>query len=160
MTDIAPTVALTPAMRQRMLDRLTITGGTHLSPVVETLASRVALIIMPAGKQRLDAPLRRPWIALICDDLLFAEGPSAFHLKSLRELVKRASAAYVMSGSVVPEAYATAANVAAAGANVVIVETQESEEASWMNFIQRHAAKPVAINLVKKGSSMTRKANQ
>ena len=129
-----------------MLDRLLVTGGTHLVPIVEAVSVEGALVII-AGKQRFDAPKRGIWIALICDDLHFAGGPAAFHLKSRRKLLERATAIFIISGPAVPEAYAAAADIAAAGANVLIVETQEGEETSWMDFVRRHAPR-AAISLV------------
>lgn len=146
MTD-TPTLAVTAADRKRMLDRLAITGGLHLAPLINAL-DHAAVLIIPAGKLRFDAPKRGNWIALIGDDLLFAEGPSVFHLRSLRKLVERASAAYVMAGPVVADAYAAAADIAEAGANVVVVETQDSEQSSWMDFLHRHAPRAAVISLV------------
>ena len=74
-----------------MLARLVERGDTDLSPIIETLGLGVALLIMPAGKQRFDAPKERNWIVLVGDDLLIAEGPAGFHLRSLRKLMERAA---------------------------------------------------------------------
>ncbi len=59
-----------------------------------------------------------------------------------------------------PEAYAAAADIAASGLNVVIIETQSSEEASWSDFVCRHApraaktlATPNAVKLTGRGKA-------
>lgn len=141
MTDTAETVAITAAARQRMLDRLAATGGAHLAPIVETLAEGVAVLFLPASKLRFDMPKRRSWIALIGDDLFFAEGPAGFHLRSLRKLLGQAHFVSVMSGAPVAKAYQGAADIAGSGLNVVLIETQPAEERSWLEFVYRHAPK-------------------
>lgn len=147
MTDVARTVAITPAVRQRMLDRLAATGGTHLSPIIKTLAEGVALLILPASKLRFDLPKRRNWVALIGDDLATARGPQIFHLKSLRLTLGRAHAVYLMIGAPVASAYQAAADVAAAGLNVCLIETQPAEQEAWADFVQRHARPKATISL-------------
>jgi hypothetical protein len=140
---MSATYVVTPADRERLRARMTAIRGEHLLPIINALAS-IAVLILPAGKQRLDVPKRGNWIAMVGDDLFTAaKGPSAFHIRSLRKLLERTSAVFIMSGKIVPESYAAAADICEAGANVLIVETQPHEEQSWVKFIQKHAPKAV-----------------
>jgi hypothetical protein len=141
MTEEIETAFIAPAHRRRLQARMTAIGGQHLLPVIDLLRLGVALLILPAGKFRYDTPKRATWCALIGDDFVTAEGPSAFHIRSMRKLLDKASAVFIMCGRPVHEAYAAAADIAAAGANVVIIETQAEEEASWANFVRKHAPK-------------------
>lgn len=141
MTETVETAFITAAHRRRLQAMLTAIGGTHLLPLVDLLEFGVAMLVLPAGKFRYDAPKQCNWIAIIGDDLLVSEGPSAFHIRSMRALLAKASAVFIMCGRPVHEAYAAAADICEAGACVVVIETQISEELSWVKFVQRHAPK-------------------
>lgn len=118
------------------------TEAKHLAPIVDALANGVNVFILPAVKTSIHLPkklYRKPFIALIGDDLFTAEGPSAFHLRTLRKLFATVQAVYVMSGPINKMAYAAAADGALAGLRTLIIETRESEEPSWFDYAQRHA---------------------
>ena len=139
---------LTAAGGRHLLDKLSKRGETHLVPIVELLAKGVAITFVAqrwaVGKMRFPAPPKqRVWIVHVGDDLFTAEGPAGFHLRSLRKLLERAHAVYVLVGAAVPEIYKAAADVADSGLNVIIIETQTSEEAVWSDFVCRHADRAV-----------------
>jgi hypothetical protein len=120
------------------------------------LAEGVALLIMPAAsKQRFDAPRGRNWIALIGDDLLFAEGPPAFHLKSLRKLLEKASAAYILSGPGRTWGLRRSGGYRRSAANVLIVETQRAEQSPGYSSRQATKAAITLVNQHREESSMT-----
>ena len=139
---------LTAAGGEHLLDKVSKRGETHLVPIVELLAKGVAITFVAqrwaVGKMRFPAPPKqRVWIVHVGDDLFTAEGPAGFHLRSLRKLLERAHAVYVLVGAAVPEIYKAAADVADSGLNVIIIETQTSEEAVWSDFVCRHADRAV-----------------
>lgn len=121
-------VFVTSEERLHLLGAFAGSGRPHLAPIAELLGKGVALTIVPQrrmfGRIRFPAPLRRGnWLAIVGDDLVFAEGPAGFHLRSLRRLLCRAHFVAVMAGAPVATAYRGAADIAGAGLNVVLIET-------------------------------------
>lgn len=136
-------IQTTRAMRDDMF-RCTTTGkvAEHLAPIVAALSGGVDVFILPACKEPIALPsgkLRKAFIGIIGDDLFSAEGPSAFHLRTLRRLFASAQAIYVMSGEINKAAYLAAANGALAGLRTLIIETRQTEEASWLDYAKRRA---------------------
>ena len=129
---------------------LKIAGAGHLVPLVRALEKGVDWIQLLPDKTGFTIPRRRrtAWLAVIGDDLTIAEGPTGFHLRSLRELMGRARAVFIMAGAPVQTAYAAAADLAEAGLNTVIIETQTSEEESWGGYVKRHAPKRAMKTLI------------
>jgi hypothetical protein len=142
-------IKLSGEMREAMLKRVMASGrAQHLAPIVEALKSGIWWVIIIGDKAAITIPKRlrgRPFLATIGDDYLKPEGPSAFHLRSLRKVLGRAHSVYVMSGAPNPKAYEAAADGAVAGLNTVIVETRIEEELSWLDYVRRHAPKAAKI---------------
>jgi hypothetical protein len=116
--------------------------SAHLAPIGEALKDGVNVFIIPANKQSSAVPsryLRKPFLAIIGDDLFMAEGPAGFHLHSLRKVFARAQAVWMMAGKANRSAYEAAADGARAGLRVLIIETRPEEEASWLDYAKRHA---------------------
>ncbi len=113
--------------------------GRHLAPLYEAARDFGCLLAMvPQGAGPFDAPpAGRPAIVIIGDDLDQALGPSAFHAKSLRRLLRGVRLAAVVACEPLPEIYAEAARHAVVlRKNVVIVETRPEHEIAWFNLIK------------------------
>lgn len=129
---------ISPAERLRIIERLEATGGGHLVPIFEATASGVCILIQQPEKREFHLPKARPSIVVIGDDLDTSRGPEAFHLRSVRRALAKAHSCYLMIGGPLPRAYVAAAVTAEAGLNVVIIESQPAEEASWLEFVNKH----------------------
>jgi hypothetical protein len=136
--------------RRQATERLKTTGGEHLLPLLKAADVGVTTVFV-VGKERF--PARRVHkgqglIAVIGDDLGIAQGPTGFHLGSLRKLASKADAWTVMSGAAVAAVYATAADKAMTGAIVLLIETQVQEERSWTDYLTRHGRRTATKLLV------------
>lgn len=142
-------------MRQQRMQALKAYGNTHLIPIFATLEKGVAVLAISDNKAvTLPPTKRRALLTIIGDDYAFARGPAAFHLRSLRKILGNARAVFVMAGAPVAAHYAAAADMAEAGLNTVIIETQTTEEQSWSDFVKRHAPKRAFKLLVTPNAAM------
>ncbi len=143
-------VRVTSDVRERMVENVRAMGQEHAVPLVEALACGVALCTITAGCRFPNVrQLRgRGAVVLVGDDISVAQGPSAFHLLSLRKLVSRAGAWAVVSGKPPVELYAAAAELAKAGGLAVLVETQPEYEAAWTDWLMKHVRKSALKMLV------------
>ncbi len=128
-----------------MMATMSKTGGQHWLPLLEAVkAGCIALFTVPRGRAPFDMPetVRMPCVAIIGDDYDDAIGPSGFHIKSLRALVKTAHATFIMAGAPDQLIYASAACIASITGliNVVLIETRPCQAKSWADFIERHAS--------------------
>ena len=140
-----------PEDRQQAIEAAEGAGLGHLRPVFEAIGKGMTVLTLPpdAGPFQIPAHLKcKSWLALLTDGFTDAKGPSAYHLRSLRRLLKDADIFSVMVDAPQKVAYG-AAVWAATGElapleirgtmNVVIVETQEREAASWLGLADRYA---------------------
>lgn len=122
---------------------LELAGGAHrhLQPIIEAAANHavaIGTVLQNAG--RFDRPPGgRSFCFIVGDDVLTSKGPSAFHQKSLRRLLGQATHVAINAADLEPSIYNAAADTAALGGNVVIVECRPETETEWMNFIMRYA---------------------
>jgi len=135
--------AIAPARLEATITSLKARGHEHLAAVYEAMrGGRVELLMIAPGMAAFTPPKRRRGrglIVMVGDDLARAEGPAGFPLRALRKLAARAGAWAVMVGAPVAEGYRWSANYARRGETSIIVETQESEERAWVDFMTRHA---------------------
>lgn len=119
------------APRER-LDLAVEHGPAHLRPIMMAVRDcGVSLGIIGQDAGPFSPPDNRPSILIIGDDLFTAEGPTAFHAKSLHRYFKRCRAAVIVSCEPMAAAYASAAAVASLGRDVVIIETRIECEEAW-----------------------------
>ena len=122
------------------LTRLIASGQPHFRPVYAAMRSAgVALMLIRQGYGRFDVPTLprgRGFVAVIGDDTDHAEGPSGFRRKSLRRLAASVRGVSLISCEIQPDVYATAAELAALGQSVMIVETRPEQEAAWLDFLK------------------------
>ncbi len=113
----------------------------HLLPILLAVRDHgiaEAIVLPHAGRWRL--PTDRPVILTLGDDMNVAviDGPTAFHILSIRRFARSCRMAIIVAAAPVPELYAAAAHEAAVHRrNVIIVETRERFEADWLNVIER-----------------------
>ena len=86
-------------------------------------------------------------MCIVGDDFLLAEGPDAFHRKSLRKMLGRAAFVGVVPSKPEREFYGRAIKAALdAKGWAVLVETQEGQRDPWLRFLARHAKASVEIS--------------
>jgi hypothetical protein len=143
------TFCLDAANRQRTIAQLKARGMDHIAVLFEALDHGAAFMQVPRNKEPIVLPKRRRsgFVIVLGDDYLTAEGPAAFHLATLRRVVRKADAWAVMSGAPVTSVYADAAAKAKRGALVILVETRVEEERSWTDYLHRHG-RPNAAKLL------------
>lgn len=147
------TVIPTQAEIDARIAKAKAAGKHHIAALYEGLAMGVELMLVPRDKAPLiipERPRNRGLVIVLGDDFVTAEGPAAFHLRTLRQLAARANAWAVMSGAPLVPVYEAATVVARTGpgAMALIVETQESEERTWVQYLMRHGRKNAAKLLV------------
>ena len=130
------------------LDAAVTRAAAHLKPLLAAVRDAGCNFgQVPQYAGRFDFPEGRPLIGLISDDYKLSCGLQAFHQKSVRRLVARCSAAFIMAGAPDAALYTAAAGLAVISRrNVVIIETQPRWEADWANFVQ--AARPGIATLI------------
>ncbi len=130
----------TPMSRAELLDTAAITHP-HLRPLVLAASDhRVCLITVPQRAGRFDSPpAGRPFVLIVGDDLFETLGPAAFHSKSLRRVLARASHVGINAADTGSPIYPNAAGIAAGGGNVVIIECRPETERAWLAFVRRRA---------------------
>ncbi|CAA2161172.1 hypothetical protein MBRA_06332 [Methylobacterium brachiatum] len=125
------------------LSHLIAAGQPHFRPVYAAMrSSGVALLLVRQGHGRFDVPKLsrgRGFVAVIGDDMDRADGPSGFRRKSLRRLLGAVGGVSLISCEILPDVYATAAQLAAFGQNVAIIETRPEQEGAWLDFLKEVA---------------------
>lgn len=141
-----------------LIDAMAQTGFVHLIPLLE--ATRDLGIAFNQVRQvckRFDVPRmsNRPLVAIICDDTDKAVGPGGFHQKSVRDLIRTAHAAIIVTAAPELAIYATAAITAGVSRrNVVIIETRPEQEIPWIDFVQMAMPNlPLLISSVASGKA-------
>lgn len=131
---------ISAAISHERLDHLASTGQAHLRPIYAAMRmAGVSLFLVPQGQERFLAPRVRSFVGLVADDTDCAVGPNGFHRKSLRRLAQDAKCIALISSDIMPAVYATAAQIAALGRNVLIVETRCEQESAWLDFLKASA---------------------
>jgi hypothetical protein len=143
-------VHITASQRRAMIDRMKTMRQEHIVPLLEALSSGVALCTMTTAQpfpsiRKLGG---RGAVVVVGDDVTIARGPSAFHLSSLRKIVKHASAWAVVSAGAPVELYAASAALAKSGLIVVLIETQPAHETTWVDWMAKHGRKTAGKMLV------------
>jgi hypothetical protein len=143
-------VLISASQRQAMMDRMNAAGQKHAVPLIEAMASGVALCTMTSSHpfpsvRKLGG---RGAIVVVGNDLTTANGPSAFHLSSLRKIAKHVSAWAVVSASPPVELYAASAALAKVGAITLLVETQPEYEVAWTEWLTKHGRKSAGKMLI------------
>jgi hypothetical protein len=143
-------VRVPASVRQRMVENMKAMGQEHAVPLIEALASGIALCTMmtrdPFPHVR---HLRgRGAVVLVGDDVTIAQGPAGFHLASLKRIARHACAWAVVAGKPPVELYQAAAALAKAGGITVLIETQPEHETAWVDWMTKHGRKCAGKMLV------------
>ncbi|MFL7902596.1 hypothetical protein ACJ41P_15800 [Azospirillum argentinense] len=120
---------------------LAAAAHAHLKPLVLAAANHGVVygtVTQNAGRFA-EPPARRPFVLIVGDDMFETLGPSAFHSKSLRRVLARATHIGINAADLNATTYAAAADIAAQGGNVVIIECRPETEREWLAFVGRHA---------------------
>jgi len=143
-------VYLTAPMRERMVENMKAMGQEHAAPLIEALASGVALCTMMTNRRfpNIRHLRGRGAIIVVGDDITISQGPAGFHLASLRKIVSRASAWAVVAARPPVELYHAAAAMAKMGMITVLVETQPEFETAWVGWMTKHGRKSAGKMLV------------
>lgn len=132
---IAPSYYQTTPQR---LDAAAAMTPAYWRPITAAMRDHgVRLIVVPQNIGAFHAPLDRPFIAVVGDDLHEAHGPAAFSRPSLKRLIRAAKAIAIVASEPIAEAYAGAASVAVMGRNALIIETRPRWEADWLALVQK-----------------------
>lgn len=125
-----------PISRERMLQVATEIQGRHLALLCQAVAfAGIALGLVFQRTKTIPLPPRPSWVVIVGDDPVEgALGPDGFG--DLKPLLRRATAVAVCSGAAMPVVYADAANAAARGGRVVIVETRVEHHAAWSALVR------------------------
>ena len=118
---------------------------------------RVGFMFVPQD----DTPFRipknadRPTIVPLGDDFETAQGPGAFHMPSVRRIIRAAAGFAVISSAPPVEVYAMmAANAAKTRKSCLLIETRPEQEIQWVHLIQKLApGRPICLATVKGGSA-------
>jgi hypothetical protein len=143
-------VYLTAPMRERMVENMKAMGQEHAAPLIEALASGVALCIMMTNRRfpNIRHLRGRGAITVVGDDVTISRGPDGFHLASLRKIVGRASAWAVVAARPPVELYRASAAMAKMGLITVLVETQPQFETAWVDWMTKHGRRSAGKMLV------------
>ena len=156
MKDTRDIVYLPASVRQKMVESMKAMGQEHAAPLVEALASGIALCTVTAGHRfpNVRSLRDRGAVVLVGDDITIAQGPAAFHLTSLRKIANRACAWAVVAARPPVELYQAAAALAKAGRITVLVETQPEHEAAWVDWMTKHGRKSAGKMLVTQSAAV------
>src|SRR5689334_1425767 len=136
--------------RETMTSRLIDYAGRapHLADVAVAITKGLAFVVLPASEPFpfIHHDETRPMLFVVGDDLTLADGPAAFHRKTLRKLLGRAVFVGVLPGAPDRAFYGRAVKAALASRGwAVLVETQPQQRDAWVRFAARHAKAPVEI---------------
>jgi hypothetical protein len=144
-------LAVSRMTRETMISRVmdAVPRAPHLADLPAALVAGLGFAIIPAGKPfpfvRHDEG--RPILFVVGDDLLLANGPDAFHRKTLRRMLDRAVFVGILPGAPERAFYGRAIRAALdAKGWAVLVETQEGQRVPWLRFLAKHAKVTVEIN--------------
>jgi len=125
------------------LDEMFETAAPHLRPIVASVRDLgVSMLFVGQSDQafRLPRDADRPAVILIGDDFDRADGPSGFHLPSVRRAIRNFHAFAVVSSAPPAQVYtAVAATTAITRRNCMLVETRPEQEIQWINLVQSPA---------------------
>ncbi|MFT4055214.1 MAG: hypothetical protein QM681_11970 [Novosphingobium sp.] len=128
----------------------------HLRPIMEAVRHhKVGLMFVSQGDQpfRLPPGRSRTTITVIGDDFHCALGPEAFHMPSLRRIIRASYSFAVVSCEALEDIY-DAISLAAVTTrrNVLLIETQPEHELAWVALIAKLApGRPLTIGTVREG---------
>lgn len=115
-------------------------GPIHWRPVYQGVAEGLcSLAWVMQGKARFElARSSLPMVLYLGDDPFGpCLGPDGFHRRSLRRAIERCSFGVIVACEPLPELYAAATTAAIRhGQNVVLVETRETQEIPWIEFLR------------------------
>ncbi|WP_155986380.1 hypothetical protein [Novosphingobium resinovorum] len=103
---------------------------------------------------RLPVASKKPTITVIGDDMVFALGPGAFHMPSVRRIIRASSSFAVVACEALEPMYdAMALAAATTRRNVLLIETRPEHEAAWVALIVKLApGRPLTIGRVREGA--------
>jgi hypothetical protein len=137
-------VSVAHMSRETMVSRLMDYAARtpHLADVAVAITKGMAFAVIPAGQPfpfiRHDE--KRPMLFVVGDDCTLADGPDAFHRKTLRRLLGRAVFVGILPGAPERAFYGRAAKAAMASRGwAVLIETQPQQREAWIRFAARHA---------------------
>lgn len=115
----------------------------YLHPILEVVRDHgVAMLFVPQGVRAFripDQPMK-PAIVIVGDDFDRADGPTGFHMPSIRRAIRACSSFAVVSSAPQPAVYATVAvGVAATRQRAMLIETRPEQELAWVGLIQKLA---------------------
>ena len=143
-----------PATRRR-LDEVWRMSPAHLRPVIAAVRDcgiGMLFVAQHPSSFRIPRAKKRPGVYIIGDDFDQAIGPDGFHPPSLRRAIRQCAAFGVVAGAATAELYGSLAAVAVRGGQVMIVETQPTQEIPWVELIQKLApGRPLVWSTVKAG---------
>lgn len=145
----------TPATRAD-LNRAIEHTEPHLRPVLGAVRDLgLAVMFVPQATEPFRIPRGgdRPTLTIVGDDFDWALGPGAFHMPSLRRIIRAGKAFAIVSSAPVVEVYGTTAVTAAVtGVNAVLIETRPEMEIPWLALVQKLApGRPVWLSTVEGG---------
>jgi hypothetical protein len=128
-----------PRSAEEIRDVAAAARGRHLVPLCEAVAfAGIAFGVIGQRAKAIPLPPRPIWVVVVGDDPIgVAMGPSGFG--DLKPLLRRATLIAVCSGAVLPAVYTSAAEIAARGGRVVIVETRVEQHAAWWALVRSAA---------------------
>lgn len=138
------------------LDRAIKHTEAHLRPILEAVRDHgLAFMFVPQIPDpfRIPRDAHLPTLTVLGDDFDSALGPNAFHMPSLRRVIRASQAFAVVSSAPTVAVYGTISTTAAAlGVNTLLVETRPEQEIPWLALIQKHAPRrPVWLSTVEGG---------
>lgn len=135
------------------LDQKAHLAESHLLPIIEAVRDhRVGLMFVTQSDAafRLPDQGRQPAITIIGDDMHRALGPAAFHMPSLRRIIRASSSFAVISCEPLEPIYdSIAIAVSTTRRHSLIVETRPEFEAQWVDLIRKLApSRPLCVGTV------------
>lgn len=144
-----------PTAREN-LDAAIAYAQPHLIPVLTAVRDLgLAMMFVPQGQDpfRIPKTPRKPTMTIVGDDLAKAFGPDAFHMPSIRRVIRESRVFAVVSSAATVEVYgAISATAAAVRVNAVLVETRPEQELAWVALIQKLApGRPLWLSTIEGG---------
>jgi hypothetical protein len=82
-------------------------------------------------------PPKAPWVVVIGDDLLTAEGPAGFHEESVRALLRDSYFVAIVATVAIPLPYDMASTCAARDRqNAVVIDTRPEQKDAWLAMVR------------------------
>lgn len=146
------------AVTRASLDRAMQHVAPHLRSLLVAVRDHgLGFMFVPQAADPFRIPKRssRPAIVLIGDDFDVARGPDAFHMPSIRRIIRSCDSFAVVSSEPAVELYATMAAAASlTRRSSMIIETRPEQEIQWVHLIRKLApGRPICLATVKGGNA-------